>query len=804
MDTKWKKFSRSIPVRLILNVVLIVSLVVGVYSTVAYWNVEPQLNRLENQLTSVDTLYENEALQEDISEKMQAIVDCIIQSQTMDNTKESKLILDKQRVYLEKLCENYKYRIVFSLEEGAEVVITNTEETEKELEEKNIFISYEGYRNNTDYGKSWSNTYRGEKTNFPWLKVNDFIENSCNHSAENLNYVCEELVKNIQFYRYDENVMNALLELYTEEKIDKKILKKLYGDEFEENMHYNTSGYYVEVKTEEELILPVEIVKISDGEQKDLKKCFQNILTEKENIKMTVPISVILGTPLDYQISFCVENKYFQEMQEELEVTQDELLFNQECLREAYNDYEEMLGISCIVFFIIFVLLLCVCGRKDRTDEIQYLAIDRFPTEIIMLLEVVFAVALLLCISNVYYGYGNNGFAVACIISIAMWIMVQLFFSLVRRWKGKTLYQTSLLGHSMSKVQVAMNQGRIVKRAMVVAIVVPAILICMFLYGLWHMDESGEFMLYAGGILTVLFWILGVRTLYHHCISLEKIQDGIRKVKAGDIKYQIENDNRPGILNQLAKDINSLSDGLENAVNEMMKSERLKTELISNVSHDIKTPLTSIITYVDLLKKEEVESEKAKEYIEVLDQKSQRLKILTDDLFEAAKASSGAMQMEKTTLDMGSLLKQGIGEFSEKFEKMQLKIRNEVEEGCYWVEADGRLAWRIMENIFNNVAKYALEGSRVYVEVKEMEKEIEVTVKNISSCELNISAEELMERFTRGERSRNTEGSGLGLNIAQSLAELQGGQFYVEIDGDLFKSVLSLLKVEKIEIKEGN
>ena len=151
MDIKWKKFSRSIPVRLILNVVLIVSLVVGVYSTVAYWNVEPQLNRLENQLTSVDTLYENEALQEDISEKMQAIVDCIIQSQTMDNTKESKLILDKQRVYLEKLCENYKYRIVFSLEEGAEVVITNTEETEKELEEKNIFIIYEGYRNNTDY-----------------------------------------------------------------------------------------------------------------------------------------------------------------------------------------------------------------------------------------------------------------------------------------------------------------------------------------------------------------------------------------------------------------------------------------------------------------------------------------------------------------------------------------------------------------------------------------------------------------------------------------------------------------------------
>ena len=238
--------------------------------------------------------------------------------------------------------------------------------------------------------------------------------------------------------------------------------------------------------------------------------------------------------------------------------------------------------------------------------------------------------------------------------------------------------------------------------------------------------------------------------------------------------------------------INSLSDGLERAVDDMLRSERLKTELISNVSHDIKTPLTSIITYVDLLKREELQPEKAKEYVEVLDQKSQRLKVLTDDLFEAAKASSGAMATEITRIDIGALVCQAAGEFSEKFENTELELKNSVQDNVWFVQADGRLAWRVIENLFANVTKYAQPNSRVYVDAEQKGQMIEIVVKNVSAYELNISAEELMERFTRGDKSRNTEGSGLGLNIAKSLAELQGGNFFVEIDGDLFKAILQL------------
>ena len=804
--------------RLILNVVLIVSLVVGGFSVANIVNTAAKINHLRNEeIPTIETLYGNKSFQEDISGKMQLLIDYILKVQSLEDTKENKKILEKEKEYLERQYENYKYQLSYTGEDGKEVVISNTKESTKELKNELLYLNYSGYKTEAGYTKTWSNTYRGKETDYTWLNVNEFIRKNGRNNLESRVYIGEELVENIDLYKWNENTSNAFLELYYKEEINETILEKLYGENFGEVMEYATFGSYEDIEKRGESKKKGKIKEsssLSNSEKKELQDYIeQSMFLDEYNVnRLYIPLAVILGTPKEYNISLAVEEEYFLEQQKDVEWKLQDSENDLEELQWKINQYEETLGVFCVIFFVVFLLLIYVCGRKYGTEEIQYLAIDHFPTEVIVLIEGIFSI-FSLCYSSAIYrsiafnvvdDNGNTSFMRICLAIITLWTMVQLFLSLVRKWKGKTLYQTSLLGHSMSKIQVAMNQGRIVKRAMVVAIVVPAILICMLLYGLWHMDESGEFMLYAGGILTVLFWILGVRTLYHHCISLEKIQDGIRKVKAGDIKYQIENDNRPGILNQLAKDINSLSDGLENAVNEMMKSERLKTELISNVSHDIKTPLTSIITYVDLLKKEEVESEKAKEYIEVLEQKSQRLKILTDDLFEAAKASSGAMQMEKTILDMGSLLKQGIGEFSEKFEKMQLKIRNEVEEGCYWVEADGRLAWRIMENIFTNVAKYALEGSRVYVEVKEMEKEIEVTVKNISGCELNISAEELMERFTRGERSRNTEGSGLGLNIAQSLAELQGGQFYVEIDGDLFKSVLSLPKVEKIEIKEGN
>ena len=277
--------------------------------------------------------------------------------------------------------------------------------------------------------------------------------------------------------------------------------------------------------------------------------------------------------------------------------------------------------------------------------------------------------------------------------------------------------------------------------------------------------------------------------------SFQAIQEGVEKIKDGDLHHSIEVGGK-GEFGRLAANINSITDGLNKAVDNELKSERLKTELITNVSHDIRTPLTSIITYVDLLKYEK-DSFKIEEYIEVLDQKSKRLKVLTDDLFEAAKASSGSIPVQFEKIDILSLLNQGLGEVSDKIEASELVVKiNHPKEKIY-LSADGRLLWRSIENLLSNIFKYALKGSRVYIDIEDLGNEILITFKNISAYELNISADELMERFTRGDESRLSEGSGLGLSITKSLIEIQKGKFLIRVDGDLFKAMLYIPKFKE-------
>ena len=234
-----------------------------------------------------------------------------------------------------------------------------------------------------------------------------------------------------------------------------------------------------------------------------------------------------------------------------------------------------------------------------------------------------------------------------------------------------------------------------------------------------------------------------------------------------------------------AGQLNDLGSAINSAVEERLKSERMKTELITNVSHDLKTPLTSIINYVDLLKKEDIQGEKAKEYIEVLDRKSQRLKKLTEDLVEASKASTGAIAINKEKLGLVQLVNQALGEYSEKFAAANLILVPDLPDHEVTVSADGRHLWRVLDNLLGNCHKYAMSGTRVYIDLKEWEGSAVLSVKN-------IPAEQLLERFVRGDESRTTEGSGLGLSIAQNLTELQGGTFRLEVDGDLFKAVVTL------------
>ncbi len=304
-----------------------------------------------------------------------------------------------------------------------------------------------------------------------------------------------------------------------------------------------------------------------------------------------------------------------------------------------------------------------------------------------------------------------------------------------------------------------------------------------------RVGETFWSLLSLGMIIAIFFGSLNRIRQY------ETIQKSLEALYKGEEKIYLEEEKFKKPLNNTAKYVNNIADGFENAIEEGIKSERLKTELITNVSHDIKTPLTSIINYVDLLKQEELQSEKAKEYIEILDSKSQRLKKLIEDLVEASKASSGNIKLESKKIVIGELLKQATGEFEDKFKEKNLEVIMNLPEEEVSIYADSRYMYRIIENLFVNVSKYAQNHSRVYVDVFLEGKQVKVSIKNISEERLNISAEELMQRFVRGDKSRTTEGSGLGISIAKSLTELQKGQFILNIDGDLFKVELIFEKI---------
>ena len=275
-------------------------------------------------------------------------------------------------------------------------------------------------------------------------------------------------------------------------------------------------------------------------------------------------------------------------------------------------------------------------------------------------------------------------------------------------------------------------------------------------------------------------------------IGLQRLRKGAQGIRGGDLTTEIDTKYLYGPFREHAEDLNAITDGLQSAVDDRVKSERMKAELITNVSHDIKTPLTSIVNYVDLLSKEELQSERAKEYVAVLARQSARLKKLTEDLVEASKASTGNIAVNAAPVELNVLLSQAAGEFTDRFRQKQLEPVLTAASEQPRILADGQLLWRVFSNLMTNIVKYALPGTRVYLTTSVKDGRAFVTFRNISSEPLNMTGDELTERFVRGDRSRTGgEGSGLGLSIARSLTELQGGTFAVTVDGDLFKAELS-------------
>ncbi|NRV12718.1 K+-sensing histidine kinase KdpD [Clostridium beijerinckii] len=264
------------------------------------------------------------------------------------------------------------------------------------------------------------------------------------------------------------------------------------------------------------------------------------------------------------------------------------------------------------------------------------------------------------------------------------------------------------------------------------------------------------------------------------------------RIAGGNLEVEIEDD--LGVFNPLKDRIEKIKDGLKKAVNEEVKSQRMKTELISNVSHDLKTPLTSIITYTDLLKKDNLTEEERKSYIDTIDKKSQRLKFLIEDLFEVSKATSGDIKLNLVNVDIVELMRQTQIELDDKIKDSKLILKNSYPASKVILNLDSQKTFRIFENLIINVVKYAMKESRVYIDIIDHEKNVEITIKNMSAEELNFDPFDIVDRFQRGDKSRNTEGSGLGLAIAKSFVEVQGGTFNIEVDGDLFKVIIIFKK----------
>lgn len=541
------------------------------------------------------------------------------------------------------------------------------------------------------------------------------------------------------------------------------------------------------------------------------------------------------------------------------------------------NAQSDLLGwlllalVALVIVFCAALIVLCVqTGRLGRAADgsIQLNRFDRVWSEVLLLLggtaaggAVALAVPLYeiwfhISIKGVYtpthpsdyaLGLSNTAVWILCISGMAVCILLALlcFVSLVKKLKARMFWEKSFFGGIALSIYrgIASSDKTMVK---VMALLIGGMLLSMTWFG---------------AVLVLAAIMLCIPRLVR---QFTEIRGGVREVKSGNLTYRIpvETDRRGNVgeLGRLAADINEISQASNLAVQNELKNQRMKTELISNVSHDLKTPLTSMVSYIDLMKQEGLDSPHAPEYLEILDEKTQRLKVLTENLFEAAKASSGDMPVRMEAIDLGSLISQSLGEMNERLaaRKLEILVSNHCAQGtptanAAWesapsrpvgqaeadaadgmdgaaagiasagprVMADGQLLWRVIENLLGNVSKYALPGSRVYLDISSVNRKagsaagtaasagcstsagtapagaaangfVLLEVKNISRDRLNISADELMERFKRGDESRNTEGSGLGLAIARDLTKLMDGVFEITVDGDLFKASVLL------------
>ncbi len=448
---------------------------------------------------------------------------------------------------------------------------------------------------------------------------------------------------------------------------------------------------------------------------------------------------------------------------------------------------------SLVFFIVILCYLYCSAGHKSGYSEIRLNYLDLIPTDIYAAFTVFAFVISYLIVCDISFE-ALEALIVFFIFGTLLYFLTLGFtMSVATRIKTRTLIKNTIIYKVLNYIIKACKKtGKVIlyffKKLPLIWKTVTALIVILFFEAIYLMFN----LYYAEGLTKgfIVFNFFIVLAVLYIAITLQKIKQGGERIASGDLNHKIDTKYMVLDFKDFSENLNSINDGLQLAVNEKMKSERFKTELITNVSHDIKTPLTSIINYVDLLKKQEIQNDTANEYISVLDRQSVRLKKLVEDLVEASKASTGNLSVNLAPCDIGVLLSQTIGEFDEKFQKAGLIPILKMPQKNVIIKADARHLWRVVDNLLGNICKYSQNNTRVYIDVSVLDGKAVISFKNISRYELNISSEELMGRFVRGDKSRNTEGSGLGLSIARSLTELQNGSMKIEVDGDLFKVML--------------
>ena len=450
----------------------------------------------------------------------------------------------------------------------------------------------------------------------------------------------------------------------------------------------------------------------------------------------------------------------------------DEIYIAKEKYEDFANNYKTYLSI-CAVLFILFILILINVSRHINETKGFKLFNGLYIEQIVLIIGTLIYVGILV-LERHWIIYTIYKYLIYIIYVLCYVIISEIYFCIIRKNANKREF---LLPKVIKHFQ------NIYKTIIVY------IFVCLaYVFIIKNFASYGY---YSVGIYSLIFLINTIILLHQLSLLIEisEITTKIETMGSGNMENIIECRNAE--LQELGKNINNLKQGMKKAVEESMKAERLKTDLITNVSHDLKTPLTSIINYTDLLKKEKIENENAQKYIEILEEKSKKLKNLTEDLIEASKISSGNETVNLEKLDLKEMVLQANGEFAEKFETKNLDVISNLPQEAVIMDLDGKKMWRVLENLYQNVYKYSLENTRVYVDLA-VHDNIVFTIKNISKEKLNISPDELMERFIRGDSSRHTGGNGLGLSIAKDLSKLNGGTLKIEIDGDLFVSRLEL------------